>query len=177
MHPASSAPRILLVEPHKGGLAAMTRRLGAAGYRVVACANATDAVSQLHRARPDVLIAELRMVPISGIELTRLVRDDHALADLPVMLINGRSDSEGSCEGLAAGADDIVTKPFDFDVLVARIERALARTRGRKELRRDNAALDARVIARAIELGEMRAALEASEAERSLLAARAGLRD
>jgi DNA-binding response OmpR family regulator len=177
MHTDSSAPRILLVEPHKGALAAMARRLGAAGYRVVACANATDAVSQLHRARPDVLIAELRMAPISGVELTRLVRDDNALADLPVMLINGRSDSTASCEGLAAGADDIVTKPFDFDVLVARIERALARTRGISELRRDNAALDARVIARAIELGEMRAALEASEAQRALLAARAGRPD
>jgi hypothetical protein len=62
-------------------------------------------------------------------------------------------------------------------VLVARIERALARTRGISELRRDNAALDARVIARAIELGEMRAALEASEAQRALLAARAGRPD
>ena len=172
MHSPPSAPRILVVEPHKGGLAAMTRRLGAAGYRVMACATATDAVSQLHRARPDLLLAELRMAPISGIELTRLVRDDSALADVPVMLINGRSDSNGSCEGLAAGADDIVTKPFDFDVLIARIARALARARAMRELRQDNAALDARVIARAIELGEMRAALEASEAERALLAAR-----
>ena len=177
MHSISSAPRILVVEPHKGGLAAMTRRLGEAGYRVVACATATDAVSQLHRARPDLLIAELRMTPMSGIELTRLVRDDSALADVPVMLINGRSDSEGSCEGLAAGADDIVTKPFDFDVLVARIARALARARAMRELRQDNAALDARVIARAIELGEMRVALEASEAERSLFAARSRLAD
>ena len=177
MQPTSSAPRILVVEPHKGGLAAIARRLGEAGYKVVACATATDAVSQLHRGRPDLLLAELRMAPMSGIELTRLVRDDSALADIPVILINGRSDSEGSCEGLAAGADDIVTKPFDFDVLVARIARALARARAMRELRQDNAALDARVIARAIELGEMRAALEASEAERSLLASRSRLPD
>jgi DNA-binding response OmpR family regulator len=94
------------------------------------------------------------------------------LADLPVILINGRSDSGGSCEGLAAGADDIVTKPFDFDMVIARIARALARARSMKELRRDNAALDARVTERAIQLGEARAALQASEEQRALLASR-----
>jgi DNA-binding response OmpR family regulator len=172
MHSASSAPRILIVEPHKGGLAAMARRLGTAGYRVIACAKASDAISELHRARPELMLAELRMTPMSGIDLTRLVRDDSALADLPIILINGRSDSEGSCEGLAAGADDIVTKPFDFDMVIARIARALARARSMKELRRDNAALDARVIERAIQLGEARAALQASEAQRALLALR-----
>mgnify|MGYP003298441319 CR=1 FL=1 len=144
MHIASSAPRILIVEPHKGGLAVMARRLGEAGYRVIACASATEAVAELHRVRPDLLLAELRMAPISGIELTRLVRDDSVLADLPVMLINGRSDSDGACEGLAAGADDIVTKPFDGDVLIAKIRRAIARARAMRELRQDNAALDAR---------------------------------
>jgi DNA-binding response OmpR family regulator len=172
MQQASSAPRILIVEPHKGGLGVMARRLGAAGYRVIACTKATEAISELHRARPELMLAELRMAPMSGIELTRMVRDDSALADLPVILINGRSDSEGSCEGLAAGADDIVTKPFDFDLLLARISRALARARAMGELRRDNAALDARVIERAIQLGEARAALQASEAQRALLAAR-----
>jgi DNA-binding response OmpR family regulator len=172
MQDAPSAPRILIVEPHKGGLAAMTRRLGTAGYRIVACASTTDAVSELHRARPDLLLSELRMTPMSGIDLTRLVRDNSMLADLPVMLVNGRSDRDGACEGLAAGADDIMTKPFDFDVLIARIERALARARTMRGLREDNAALDARVIERAIQLGEMRAALEISESQRTLLASR-----
>src|SRR5688572_12922752 len=102
--PSPTAPRILVVEPHKNGLGVMVRRLNEAGYRVIACANAGDAVAELHRARPELLLAELRMAPMSGIDLTRLVRDDSALADLPVILINGRSDSEGSCEGLAAGA-------------------------------------------------------------------------
>lgn len=177
MQATSSAPRILIVEPHKGGLSVMARRLGAAGYRVIACDRATEAVTELHRSRPELILAEVRMAPMSGIELTRLVRDDNALADLPVILINGRSDSEGSCEALAAGADDIVTKPFDFDLLLARIGRALARARAMRELRQDNAALDARVIERAIQLGEARAALQASEAQRALLAARSRMPD
>jgi DNA-binding response OmpR family regulator len=106
-----------------------------------------------------------------------VVRGDSGLSDLPVMLINGRSDKNGSCEGLAAGADDIITKPFDFDVLLARIARAISRARSMRELRHDNAALDARVIERAIQLGEVRVALEASEAERARLTALTRLSD
>ena len=172
MQKPSSAPRILIVEPHKGGLGVMARRLGAAGYRVIACSSATDAVAELHRARPDLVLAELRMAQMSGVELTRLVRDDSSFRDTPVILITGRSDATGAVEGFAAGADDVVAKPFHFEVLLARIAQRLTRARSVHELRRDNAALDARVIERSIELGEMRAALRASEEERARLALR-----
>ena len=165
-----TTPRILIVEPHKGGLAVMARRLSAAGYRVVSCSNARDAVSELHRAPVALLLAELRMAPMSGIELTQLVRDDGALRDLPVILITGRSDPTGAVDGFAAGADDVVAKPFHFEVLVARIAGRLAKARAVRELRQDKATLDARVITRAIELGEVRAALQASEMERQRLA-------
>ncbi len=165
------APRILIVEPLKSGLAVMARRLGEAGYRIIVASNATDAVSELHRAPVDLLLAELRMAPMSGIKLTRLVRDDSSLKDLPVVLITGRSDATGAVDGFAAGADDVVAKPFHFEVLLARIAQRLAKARSVRELRQDNATLDARVTTRAIELGEMRAAYEASEAERRRLAA------
>jgi len=171
MQISSPAPRILIVEPNKSALAVMARRLGEAGYRLVVASNATDAVSELHRAPVDLLLAELRMAPMSGIDLTRLVRDDSGLHDLPVALITGRSDKTGAVEGFAAGADDVVAKPFHFEVLLARIAQRLAKARSVRELRKDNAALDARVTTRAIELGEMRAAFQASEAERRRLAA------
>lgn len=167
----SPAPRILIVEPLKSGLAVMARRLGEKGYRVVMASNATDAVSELHRAPVDLVLAELRMAPMSAVQLTRLIRDDSSLKDMPVVLITGRSDSSGALDAFAAGADDVVFKPFHFEVLFARIAQRLARARSVRELRRDNATLDARVTTRAIELGEMRAAFEASETERWRLAA------
>ncbi len=170
MHIPTPAPRILIVEPHKSGLAVMARRLADAGYRVVSCASATDAVSELHRAPVTLLLAEVRMAPMSGIELTRLVRDDSNLHDMPVVLITGRSDATGAVDGFAVGADDVVAKPFHFDVLLARIAQRIAKAHSVRELRQDNATLDARVTTRAIELGEMRAAFEASEVERRRLA-------
>ncbi len=171
MQDTNSAPRVLIVEPSKNALAVMARRVGDAGYRIVATDSATAAVAELYRLPVDLVIAELRMDLMSGIELTRLVRDDSALKDTPVILITGRTDANGAVEGFAAGADDVVAKPFHFEVLMARVAHRLARARAIRELRSDNATLDARVTTRAIELGEMRAAFAASEAERLRLAA------
>ena len=171
MQVTNSAPRVLIVEPNRNALAVMARRVGEAGYRIIASDSASAAVAELYRVPVDVVIAELRMDGMSGIELTRLIRDDSALKDMPVILITGRTDATGAVEGFAAGADDVVAKPFHFEVLIARVVRRLARARSVRELRSDNATLDARVTTRAIELGEMRAACAASEAERRRLAA------
>ena len=171
MQANASAPRVLIVEPNKNALAVMARRVGEAGYRIIASDSASAAVAELDRVPVDLVIAELRMDAMSGVELTRLIRDDSALKDIPVILITGRTDATGAVEGFAAGADDVVAKPFHFEVLIARVVRRLARARSILELRQDNATLDARVTTRAIELGEMRAAFEASEAERRRLAA------
>ena len=137
---------------------------------MVGCTTAADAVAELHRAPVDLVLAELRMEPTSGVELARLIRDDISISDVPLILITGRSDTRGAVDAFEAGADDVVAKPFHFEVLQARIAGRLAKARSVDELRRDNAALDARVVTRAIELGEMRAAFAASEAERLRLA-------
>ena len=165
----SQPPRILLVEPHKGALAVIARRLSEAGYRVVGCDAPAQAVAELHRAPVDLVLAEVRMKPTSGVELTRLVRDDSRLRDTPVLLISGRSDAGGAIDAFEAGADDVIAKPFDHDLLIARIARALRRAAALKQLRADTATLDARVIERAVELGETRAALAESETERQRL--------
>ena len=166
MSKSPNPPRLLIVEPNKGALSMTAQRLSDAGYRIIASDQPGAAVAELHRVPVDLVIAELRMGSLSGLELARLVRDDSVLKDTPLILIAGRSDASGAIEGFAAGADDVVAKPFDFDVLAARVARLLARARAIKELRHDNATLDARVVTRAIELGEARAALKESEAER-----------
>ena len=117
------------------------------------------AIAEIHRAPVDLVLAELRMAPISGVELTRLIRDEAMLqghAGDPHH--RQEATARGAVDGFAAGADDVVAKPFHFEVLAARIARRIARARSVKELRRDNATLDARVVTRAIELGEMRGA-------------------
>lgn len=166
----SSGPaRLLIVEPNRTALGVIARRLGELGYRIIACESAGNVIGELHRAPVDLVLSEIRMGPVSGIEIARRIRDDTVFKDTPVILITGKSDSSGAVEGFAAGADDVVAKPFHFEVLAARIARRINRARAVRELRNDNAALDARVASRAIELGEIREALEQSEAERQRL--------
>ena len=159
-------PRVLVVDPFRTNLSVMARRIADAGYRVIAADSGANAVAELHRQPVDLVIATLRMPRMTGVELARLIRGETAWRDLPVMLVAVRSDPEAAVRGFQAGADDVILKPFHFEVLFARIERRIARARSLETLRNDNAALDARIVSRAIELGEMRERLKKSETER-----------
>lgn len=166
---SASPPRLLIVEPSASALRVMARRLGEVGYRVVACPSPADALAELHRHKIELVVAEVRMSPMSGIDLTRMIRADTAIRETPVVLIAGRSDKSGAIAGFDAGADDVVAKPFHFEVLFARIARRLARAAAIERLHLDKQKLDERVITRAIEVGELRDQLKASEAERQRL--------
>jgi PleD family two-component response regulator len=149
-------PRILVVEPNKSNLMVTARRLVEAGYRVSSVETAQDAVAELHRVPIDLVLADLNMPRMSGAELARLIRDEVIWRDIPVMLITGKSEPKGAVRAYEAGADDVILKPFHFEVLFARIARRIERARTFKRLREDNATLDARVVERAIQIGELK---------------------
>ena len=157
--------RILVVEPNRNYLSVLARRLAEAGFRVTTADCASAAIAELHRAPIDLVLAELRMAPTSGAELARMIRDEVIWRDLPVMLITGKSEPTGAVRAYEAGADDVILKPFHFEVLFARIDRRIARVRAIAALREDNAALDARIVKRAIEIGELRDQLRAERAK------------
>ena len=154
-------PRILVVEPNRTNLGVMVRRLGPAGYRVATADCAAAGIAELYRFPVDLVVAELNMPRMSGAELTRAIRGEVQWNDIPVMLITGKAEPKGAILAYEAGADDVISKPFHFDVLFAKIDRRIERARAVKRLRDDNAALDARVVERAIEIGELRAQLDA----------------
>ena len=164
---ADDRPRILVVEPNRSALAVLARRLSNAGYRVATTDCGGSALAELHRLTIDLVLAELNMPRISGAELARAIRSEVRWRDVPIMLITGRSEPTGAVRAYEAGADDVILKPFHFEVLVARIERRIRRARSVRQLRIDNATLDARLASRAIEMGEMRDRLAAIEAARS----------
>jgi len=178
MQPArGDSPRVLIVEPNRNYLGLLARRISEGGFRVATADGAATAVAELYRQPADLVLAELRMPGTSGVELVRMLRDDPVHRDVPIFLITGKSDAAGAVEAYRCGADTVIAKPFHFEVLVARIGREIERARAVKELREDKAALDARIVGRAIELGEMRERWLASEAERQrlqALVARAG---
>jgi DNA-binding response OmpR family regulator len=93
------------------------------------------------------------------------------LGNAAIMMISGRSDSHAAVEALAEGADEHIVKPFDFDVLDARIRHLVQRAEQMNLLIRHNDQLDARIARRAVELGETRAELEELHADRARLVA------
>jgi DNA-binding response OmpR family regulator len=165
---AEERPRILVVESNKTNLEILARRLVEAGYRVSTAESGQVAVAELHRTPIDLVLAELNMPRMSGADLARLIRDEVIWRDIPVMLITGKTEPTGAVRAYEAGADDVILKPFHFDVLFARIDRRIDRARSFKRLRQDNATLDARVVERAIQIGELRDQLAAAEAKASL---------
>src|SRR6478672_11102707 len=149
-------PRILVVEPNRNNLGVLARRLSEQGFRVTTADSGASAIAELYRLPIDLVLAELDMPRMSGAELARAIRGEVQWNDIPVMLITGKSDPKGAVRAYEAGADDVILKPFHFEVLIARIERRIDRARSVRRLQADNAALDARVVERAIQIGELK---------------------
>ena len=149
-------PRVLIAQPHAGYLGALGRRIAEQGFRVALAETVQVAVAELHRLPVDLVLAELQGPGFCGRELVTIIRDDANFRDLPVLLFTGRSDHDAAVRALRCGADGVVKKPFHFEVLCARIGRELERKRAMDALRGDKAVLDARVVERAIEIGELR---------------------
>ena len=159
-HPTpDERPRILVVEPNRTNLGVIARRLAEAGYRVTTADDGEAAIAELYRLPIELVLSELNMPRMSGAELARAIRGEVQWNDIPFMLITGKSDPKGAVRAYEAGADDVILKPFHFEVLIARIERRIEWARSVRRLKHDNAALDARVVERAIQIGELKDAL------------------
>jgi DNA-binding response OmpR family regulator len=146
----------------------IAHRLGNLGYLVVLSESAPQALELLSARGFDLALIDVLTPEISAIHLLNEIRGSRDTADLPVILL-GHADR--AVAAFSAGADDWLAKPFAFDVLAARIDRILARAARIDELKRSNLALDARIAARAIELGEAKAELAVARTDRSRLMA------
>jgi two-component system OmpR family response regulator len=161
---AADRGEILVVEDSRTNLSIMGLRLTRMGYTPTLVDSPIAALDLIQTRHFDLMILDMTMPLMSGIAVLGEVRAGPTTRHLPVLMVTARSDPGAVIEALRAGADDHVVKPFDFDTLGARIERLLDRARTLERLRRANAALDARIAHRAVELSEVRAELALAEA-------------
>jgi len=166
-----SARTILVVDDSRTVLNVIGRRLSHQGYMVALADHGQEALDMVAARGFDLVLLDMLMPGMSGLDVLNEIRAAPDTADLPVIMITGRSDPQAIIEALNAGADDHLAKPFDFAVLSARMERVLQRGRRIADLKRSNAALDARIATRAMELGEIRTQLAETRAERLRLIA------
>jgi len=125
-------PRILVAEDEVITQELLRELLAHAGYEVTTAMDGADALFQLSRASFDLVLADIWMPLLDGVKLLQVVRDKRA--DIPVIILTGRrGDPELEAACLALGAADYVTKPFHGQALLARVDKALRRTREERE--------------------------------------------
>jgi len=87
------------------------------GYRVIEAVNGQQAVEVAQRERPDVILMDIGLPVLDGCKATRLIREDKALNNVPIVAVSANATAEDRVKALAAGCDEYVTKPIDFDRL------------------------------------------------------------
>jgi two-component system KDP operon response regulator KdpE len=117
-------PRILVVDDEQQITRVLNRSLTSQGYDVHVAADGDAALQTFGDWHPDLVITDLAMPNMSGIELCRKLR---AISEVPIIILSVRGEERTKVEALDAGADDYVTKPFGMDELVARIRATLRR--------------------------------------------------
>ncbi len=119
---------ILVVDDEPKIVEVVRDYLRQAGYRVLTAGDGHTALTLVRRERPDLVILDL-MLPggMSGLDVCRLMRQDPALLDLPIIMLTARSEETDRLIGLELGADDYVTKPFSTREVVARVRAVLRR--------------------------------------------------
>lgn len=126
----TTAPRILIVEDDADIAALMRRYLEKGGFRVDVRGSGGDAMRVIAETPPDLLVLDVMLPGITGLDICRAVRADERTADIPIIMVTARADESERIGGLDIGADDYLAKPFSPGELVARV-RALFRRSAR----------------------------------------------
>ncbi len=101
--------------------------LGQNGYQVITAANGYDALQSAHQARPDLVLLDIAMPEMDGIEVCRRLRASPATVSIPILFMTVSKDIKTKIDGFNAGADDYLVKPFDLQELNLRVKALLRR--------------------------------------------------
>jgi len=127
---AAEGPVVLVVEDEQAIALAVSRRLTAEGMRVHAVADGQAGVDAANRLRPDLVILDVMLPGIDGLEVCRRIQAERPV---PVLMLTARDDETDMLVGLGVGADDYMTKPFSMRELVARSKAILRRAERARE--------------------------------------------
>jgi two-component system cell cycle response regulator DivK len=118
-------PVVMVVEDFEDNRFMMRRLLEMSGYRVLEAINGEEAVELAHRERPQLILMDLSLPQLDGLAATRRIRQYDSLRDVPIVAVSAHDTADFHADALAAGCNDYVTKPIDFDQLEALLQRLL----------------------------------------------------
>jgi signal transduction histidine kinase len=147
---------VLLADDNLDMRTYLQKLLQTAGFVVDAVADGEEALAAAMLSKPDLVLADIMMPKMDGFQLLTALRADVRLRDVPVLLLSARAGEEAKVEGLAAGANDYLTKPFSARELIARVranlDLAAVRRESQEALRRANESLEKQVQERTADL-------------------------
>ncbi|MBA3767307.1 MAG: response regulator [Acidobacteria bacterium] len=120
-------PTIMVVEDFEDNRFMMRRLLEMSGYQVLEAVNGEEAVEIAKREHPSLILMDLSLPLLDGLAATRRIRQDAALRDVPIVAVSAHDTADFHADALAAGCNDYVTKPIDFDQLEALLGKLLTR--------------------------------------------------
>lgn len=129
--PRARPKRILIVEDDEGMSLLVAEALGARGYKISQVRDGIEAINTILDRKPDLVVLDLALPRLSGYEICSMVRKAESVSKTPIVIMSGQGEVDDRLEAFAVGADDYVTKPFDTNELVARVEAVLMRARGK----------------------------------------------
>jgi two-component system cell cycle response regulator DivK len=118
----------LVVEDFEDSRFMMRRLLEMAGHQVLEATDGEQAIKLALQERPTLILMDLSLPKLDGLSATRKIREHKAFRDTPIVAVSAHDGPESRAEALAAGCDDYVTKPIDFDRLTQLIRRFLPKT-------------------------------------------------
>src|SRR6187397_2227292 len=139
--PADDADRILLVDDDATNLDVLRHALDGRGYRLFVTRNGESAVDVARRVHPHLILLDIVMPGIDGYETCRRLKEDPDTRDAAVIFLSSLDETKDKVRGLEAGAVDFVSKPFQKDEVVARVNTHLTLQRLRRQLETRNADL------------------------------------
>lgn len=126
-------PRILVVDDEPDAVELIEFNLRNAGFEVVAALDGEEALKKARAYAPDLILLDLMLPEVDGLEVCKILRRDPATAAIPVMMVTAKAAELDRVLGLELGADDYVTKPFSPRELVLRVKNLLRRRTGQGE--------------------------------------------
>jgi len=118
-------PRILIVDDNSSNVDILRARLSTHGYEILTAADGEEALAAVREHLPDLILLDVMMPKLDGIEVCRRIRADAALPFIPIVLVTAKSDPKDVVAALEAGGDEYLTKPVDQAALLARVKSML----------------------------------------------------
>jgi len=126
-------PKVLVIEDESDILEVMKYNLEREGHKVIACRNGEQGLSRIRTDNPDLVVLDLMLPGMDGVEVCRRVKSDPVTRSIPVIMVTAKGEESDIVLGLGIGADDYITKPFSPRELIARIKVVLRRGPLREE--------------------------------------------